>query len=293
MNLNSRLPDFLIIGAMKAGTTSLHDYLGKHPDIHTSSPKEIHYFLDSKYNNKSLDWYKSHFSTNKKVSGTSPQEYTKCHTHNCKNVPKRIYKHIPNIKLIYLVREPIKRIISHYTEALEGGYAPKEGLNKFLQNYKTNHYVLTSLYYYQISQYLKYFKKEQILIIKNEDLLYNRLKTLNEIFRFLDVQEILDSSVFDYKKNIGDTKKRKTKIGKFFFSHKTAVIRRVLPKKLKSYLKRSNIIKNVSFSNITNETIDKKLENDIKTFLKKDLIELEKFTGKNFSDWYKTNNSND
>ncbi|MCF6185590.1 MAG: sulfotransferase domain-containing protein, partial [Bacteroidales bacterium] len=190
MTQQARFPDFLIIGAMKSGTTSLHDYLGKHPDIYTSDPKEIHFFMDKNFNKYSLDWYKSLFISDKKIAGTSPQNYTKCHRPAVKNVPERIYKHMPNVKLIYIVRDPVKRIISHYAEAQSGGYAPKQGLSEFLQNFENNHYVQTSRYYYQISQYLKFFKKEQILIIKSEDLLADRLNTLNEVFRFLSVNEI-------------------------------------------------------------------------------------------------------
>lgn len=287
MAKQGRFPDFLIIGAMKCGTTSLHDYLGKHPDIYTSEPKEIHFFMDEKFNNNSLDWYKSLFISEKKITGTSPQNYTKCHRPKLKNVPERIYKYMPNIKLIYIIRDPIKRIISHYKEAQSGGYAPKEGLNKFLQNFENNHYVQTSMYYYQISQYLKFFKKEQILIIKSEDLLENRIDTLNEVFRFLSVKEIFDGSIFEYKKNIGHSKKMKNNIGNLLFnSNKTKFIRNLLPRKLKNQLKRSSVVEKISYTSVKTEQIDTELKQRIKNYLKPDLIKLEQLTGKSFQDWY-------
>jgi len=287
MKQKGKLPDFLIIGAMKSGTTSLHDYLGKHPEIYTSEPKEIHYFMDENFNTHSLDWYKSLFITEKKIAGTSPQNYTKCHRPAVKIVPERIFKYMPNVKLIYIVRDPVKRIVSHYTEAQSGGYAPKKKLNAFLNDFKNNHYVQTSMYYYQISQYLKFFKKEQILIVKSENLLNNRLKTLNEVFRFLSVKEITDSSIFEYEKNIGLSKQKKSNIGELLFnSDKTKFIRRVLPRKFKDRLKNRSIVKNISFNSVKPEQLDIETERKIRNYLLPDIKKLETFSGINFKDWY-------
>jgi len=286
MKQNPGYPDFLIIGAMKAGTTSLHDYLGKHPDIFTSDPKEIHFFMDDNFKTHSPEWYKSLFITDKKISGTSPQNYTKLHRPAVKNVPMRIYEHMPKVKLIYIVRDPISRIKSHYAEAQSGGYAPKESLNKYLQNFNNNHYVNTSMYYFQISKYLKYFKKEQILIIKSEDLLTNRLDTLNEVFRFLSVQEIQDNSLFDYKKNIGSVKQKRSSVGKVLYSKNIQFIRNFFPRKLKDYLNKNKIVNKLSYNSVSNININENLETQIRNYLKPDLIKLEEFTGKDFSSWY-------
>ncbi len=281
-----RFPDFLIIGAMKAGTTSLHDYLGKHPDIFTTDPKEIHFFLDSIYNNKSTEWYKSHFITNKKIAGTSPQNYTKCHTKDCKNVPERIYKHIPDIKLIYLIRNPVDRIYSHYREAQEGGYDPPEGLNRFLSNYKNNHYIQTSRYFFQISKYLEYFSKKQILIIKSENLKTNRLNTLNKIFDFLNVEKMTDPSLFEYSKNTAKTKQRKTTFGKIIVNKNLQFLRNIIPENMKTKLKNSYFINSLSKKNLKHETIEESLKNEITNYLKEDIVKLEAFSGINLSDYY-------
>ena len=164
--------DFLIIGAMKCGTTSLHDYLGKHPDIYTTTKKELHFFTDELFNKNNLDNYLANFKTQKKISGSTPQNYSKRHHREFSGVPKRLSKYLPDVKLIYIVRDPIKRIISHFNEAQERGHAPRRGLNHFLKNYKDNHYVKTSMYYFQLQAYLKYFSMDQILVVESE-----RLKT--------------------------------------------------------------------------------------------------------------------
>src|SRR5690554_4933962 len=97
-----RFPNLLIIGAMKSGTTSLHDYLNKHPDIFMSEPKEIHFYNDLSKLTK--EKYLDYFKTDKKVVGTTPQSYTKAHHIDFKNIPEKIFKDTPNVKLIYIVR---------------------------------------------------------------------------------------------------------------------------------------------------------------------------------------------
>ena len=84
--MSGRLPNLLIIGAMKSGTSSLHDYLNLHPDIYMYNPKEIHYYADGTYGVKSKEWYASFFETDKKIAGTTPQSYTKCHNKYYKSI---------------------------------------------------------------------------------------------------------------------------------------------------------------------------------------------------------------
>lgn len=195
----SNFPNLLIIGAMKSGTTSLHDYLSKHPEIFMSNPKEIHYY--SRLNRLSLIEYQSHFKSDKKIRGTSPQSYSKTHDTDFKEVAKKIYNDTPDVKLIYIMRDPFKRLISH---ALENRYGdPKSKIN---QNMKSGHYWKTSLYNSHISSFLEVFKKEQIHLLTLEDLMENRLVELNKIFKFLGVSEIFDSQKFDYIKNHASTK---------------------------------------------------------------------------------------
>lgn len=192
----------------------------------------------------------------KKRVGTSPQNYTKCHKKDFSGVPKRLHKYIPKIKLIYIVRNPIDRIDSHYKEAMEGGYAPKEGLNKYLDKGLDNHYILTSMYFFQVSKYLDFFSTNQIYIVKSEDLLNNRLSTLNKIFSFLQVDNINDDTVFNYKMNTGSNKKKKTIIGKFIFSNNSYIIRKVLPRFAKNFLKKSTLLKIISHKSTEFEKIN-------------------------------------
>ena len=84
------LPNLIIIGAMKCGTTSLHNYLSLHPEIYMSEKKEINYFSKNDIYLNGIDWYETFFNTNLKVVGESSQSYSKYHV--WPNTTKRIFK---------------------------------------------------------------------------------------------------------------------------------------------------------------------------------------------------------
>src|SRR5690554_1094693 len=181
--MNGRFPNLLVIGAMKAGTTSLHDYLNKHPAVFMTDPKEIHYY-DSLSGLKEEE-YLSYFKTDKKIVGTTPQNYTKAHHSDFQYIPEKIFKDTPNVKLIYIVRDPFERIRSHELEMRYG-----DSMERIKQNHQLGDQWRTSLYFYQINKYLKYFSKNQIHVLTLESLIKNKLVELNKIFNYLGVDEI-------------------------------------------------------------------------------------------------------
>jgi hypothetical protein len=199
--MEGRFPDFLIIGAMKCGTSSLHDYIGEHPDVFMSSPKELHFFDNANYDPERIPWYKAQFSSNKKICGASPQNYTKCHNKYYQGIAQRVYKHMPNVKLIYIVRDPLKRIQSHIIENYYG-----EPLSDLNYNIKSGHYAKTSMYAMQLKEYLRFFKQNQILIISLEELVKEKLKTMNTVFQFLELNELTDEKSFDFVRNAKEMK---------------------------------------------------------------------------------------
>ncbi len=284
--IGGKLPDFLIIGAMKCGTTSLHHYLGLHPDIFTTTPKEIHYFSDPHFQEKDWDWYLRHFQTDKKLAGTSPQNYTKRHRTDFGDVPGRLYQRLPAVKLIYIVRDPIERIYSHYYEAQAGGYAPQEGLNTFLQEVETNHYVLTSAYFYQLSAYLECFPREQIHLFTLEQLRDQRLDTLNDVFRFLGVSVLNNEDLFRFQSNQGTGKTRATRFGNLVLGRSLSSVRRLIPDRLKATVKETDLFRRLTrTSRLQQEIIDPDLEARIRAFLKKDVDQLRAWSGYNFPEW--------
>src|SRR5437879_9845243 len=120
------LPDFIIIGTQRGGTTSLYSYLASHPSVGPASTKEVHFF-DNKYT-KGLAWYRAHFPSaiekyyaehiqkRKFITGESSPYYL-FHPH----VPKRVAKDVPHAKFIVLLRNPVDRAYSQYNHAVDGG----------------------------------------------------------------------------------------------------------------------------------------------------------------------------
>ena len=179
-----RLPDFVVIGAMKAGTTSLHYYLSLHPEIEMSREKEPTFFTDEGAWDKGLDWYAGQFAGDGRLLGEASPDYTKSPRHS--GVAERLHALLPDAKLIYLVRDPIERLISHYVDAYSFGrvHAP---LEKALDSGFGDHLVACSSYHYQLSQYLPYFPPERILVVSNEELAADPVATLGRLFEFLEV----------------------------------------------------------------------------------------------------------
>lgn len=199
------LPDFLIIGAQKAGTTSLYNYIVQHPDVVEAHQKEVMFFDENYF--KGINWYKSFFPINitKKITGEATVYYL---YHPL--VPKRVYNAIPSVKLIVLLRNPVDRAYSHYHQQHRRGWedmsfedATKEEEKRLdgeeekinanpdyvSYNHKTFSYLDRGIYVDQIERWFKFFPKEQFLILDTNELENYPQETLNKIFIFLRIRE--------------------------------------------------------------------------------------------------------
>jgi len=169
---------------MKSGTTSLYAYLREHPEIYMPANKEPNFFSDEKVWQKGICWYESLFdqATNTQLCGEASVNYTKYPYY--KDVPARIKTVIPNAKFIYILRNPLDRIYSHYLHNVYAGIE-NDSFEKAIVDKPL--YVQASLYYNQIEQYLKYFSPSQILVFLLEDLQAEPLATVQKVFKFLSV----------------------------------------------------------------------------------------------------------
>jgi hypothetical protein len=186
-------PNLIIIGGLKCGTTSIHHYLGLHPEIQMSKPKELNFFAAELNWDLGLDWYASRFDNRFKVRGESSPHYTNLPRFG--GVPARIREHCPDARLLYMVRDPIKRILSHWVHATGAGYETGD-LVEVLSRPDTS-YMNRSKYWMQLQPYLEHFDRAQIEIIAQEELQAQREETMRKAFRFAGVDEGFTSEQFD------------------------------------------------------------------------------------------------
>lgn len=170
------LPTFLIIGSMKAGTSSLHNYLSEHPEIFMSKDKELNFFNTTLNWSKGVDWYKEQFDGAYSVRGETSPNYTKW-----ENTAERVHSVLPNIKLIYLLRDPVQRFISDCNDKQIDPNKVVEDLKKGVKK----DIFTTGLYYSWYQEYLKFYPEETILLVTSNNLRLHKRDTLTTIFNFL------------------------------------------------------------------------------------------------------------
>jgi hypothetical protein len=204
---NRVLPDYVIIGAQRCGTTSLHNYLMQHPNVVSSYKKEIKFF-DSNYG-RGERWYRSHFPYEEEMTDDAliTGEGSPYYVYHPK-AAQRMSAMLPNIKLIALLRNPVDRAYSHYqlsfrrgreTLSFEDALAQEEKrLDGVLENILAddnypmfNHkhftYRLRGIYADQLPAWFEHFSREQILIIKSEDFYADPAGTFQKVVSFLEL----------------------------------------------------------------------------------------------------------
>lgn len=179
------LPTFLIIGAMKAGTTSLYRYLRTHPQIFMPEPKEVDFFVAEKNWDKGLAWYEKQFEAgaSARARGEASPLYTMYPAFA--GIPQRIARIVPDVKLVYVLRHPVERVRSHYQHMLVRGLERRP-----LEVAVTEDagYLDCSRYALQIERYLEWFPRESLLLITAENLRHRRMDTLRAVCEFIGVE---------------------------------------------------------------------------------------------------------
>jgi hypothetical protein len=276
-------PNLLILGAMKAGTTSLHNYLGLHPDIYMSEPKELNFFSDDDLFLNGEAWYQSFFKDGYEFRGESSINYSKRHIFP--EVAHRIKSSLgDSVRFIYLVRDPIKRFQSNFTDSKTYGDIPSAySINRFIEEgLEDNPLLKTGMYYYQMEPYLSLFERKSFYFLKAEDLKLRPQKTLNGIFEFLDLPSV---EVEEVLKNQSDSKAYYS--DSFLKLRNSSIIegaKKLIPKAFVAALNNSHIIDKLAKRKIDPQ-LDRLSERNrtrIKGFLAEDMKKFEQLSGLKF-----------
>ncbi len=233
----TRLPDFIIIGAMKSATSTLHNQLSAQSDIFMSTPKEPNFFSDDGIYSRGLSWYTGLFSgaSAKDICGESSTHYTKLPDYP--DTIQRLKAAIPRPKLIYVMRHPIERLISHYMHQWSEGVISCD-INQAIDRYPE--LINYSCYGMQISPYLQEFGSEAVLPLFFDDLKNNKDKALNRVGEFIGCTEPLIWIDDLAKDNVSSQRIRRFYGYKFLVNSRplTWVRRTFIPQRLRDRVKR-------------------------------------------------------
>jgi len=224
--MSKLIPNFFIVGAAKAGTTSLYYYLNQHPNVYMSPIKEPHFFCkDIRCKNFNENYRKNSCFDIKKYLRESTlksrhiafiekeEEYLELFRERktekilgeastgylYSNVAaKEIYNFNPNSKIIIMLRNPVERAFSHWLMDLKGGATESSFIEAINRDYKKSEkgwgishlYVELGLYYEQVKRYMDLFPDNNLKILLYEDFKNNNTKVMDEIFNFLEVRKI-------------------------------------------------------------------------------------------------------
>jgi hypothetical protein len=297
------MPNFLIIGAAKAGTTSLYNYLKQHPQIYMSPVKEPKFFAfeegekpdfqgpgDIKANRfvvTDLESYSNLFEghTYELAIGEASPAYL-----YCPKTAERIRKILPNTKLIVILRDPVERSYSSFLHLRRDGIEPLSDFAQALQaeeiRIKNNwgfiwHYMNMSLYYVQLQRYFENFNSNQIKVYLYEEFKNHTIRVLQDIFEFLEVdkQFIVDTSI---KANVSGIPRNKL-LHKLlnepnFFKKK--FLKPFIPFKMRQYLT-YNLIQ----VNLEKPTLSLELRKDLIQLFQGDILKLQELINRDLSSW--------
>lgn len=230
-------PDFIIIGAMKSATSTLHTQLAQQPGIFMSNPKEPNYFSDDGQYALGEDWYDSLFEGAKldDLCGESSTHYTKLPSYPL--TLKRMSKRLNNPKFIYVMRHPIDRLISHYIHQWTQNVF-KCDINQAIEQ----HEELTaySCYLRQLAPYFEQYGHENILPVFTESLRINPQQELERVARFIGYSENVVWNEDILEQNVSSKRIRTFKGYHWLIESgvMTFLRRKLIPKRLRNKVKK-------------------------------------------------------
>jgi sulfotransferase family protein len=275
------LPNLLVIGAPKAGTTSLHAYLSEHPDIFMSEPKELRYFWRD-------DWveqragYEAKFPVDAHVRGESTPTYA-AWPHRL-HVPQRIAQLIPDTKLIYLVRDPVERLASHWVQRVSDG--DRTPLTRYLEQLDRpdNPIVCASRYMMQIDQYLAYFDPSRLLVVDQYELRHHRQQTLRRVLEFLGVDSDLPFVSLLEERNARADQVARRRLAAATWDRVLWPASRHVPEGVKQHIRRP--ANRLVYRQVTEQPeLDEAARSRLRDFFRPDVERLRQFAHQGFASW--------
>ena len=291
--MNNHIINCVIVGAQKAGTTSLLRYFNEHPNIEGHFSTEFSAFIDDEEFSKGVDksvqkFYSFDNANPKVVLAKSALLYD-----NKKGI-KRLHSYNPNAKIIFMVREPVKRAISSFFFEKMHGWGPGREFEEIVEIIKDKKYedgmyrmfIRLGLYSKALTDIYKYFPKENVQIVVFENFKENPQEACNNLFQFLDVEHHLVTTSKIHNKTQGVKYQKLARLYLYFMTTGAFfknVIRSILPTYHFEILK-SKLL-DFNKKEIQREAIDSNILDFLHVYFKPYNLELEKMVDLDFSAW--------
>ena len=284
------LPNLIIIGAAKAGTTSLHYYLDLHPEVQMSAVKETNFFAGPPNGRayelgqvESLEAYEALFDPALPVRGEASPNYASAPLRA--GAAERIKDLVPEAKIIYLVRDPVARTLSHYRHRVSVS-GERRSLREVLDDHPQPSELgetCMSLYASQLDSYLRCFPEESILVVDQAEFLTDRDAVLREVFAFLSVDETFTSRHFDTEKLKSSERRTYPSGYNRFMRRVVAPAGRWIPPHVRHSLRRN--AEKYLFPPLPEPALESDLRSRLEQLYGPEVERLRALTGKEFATW--------
>lgn len=296
------LPNFLIIGAAKAGTSAIYHYLTQHPQVFMPKQKELRYFssIDNpeingpnvyKYDYvHTLEEYKLKFSnaTNAVAIGEASPQYL-----YYPQSAKRIHEIIPNIKIVAILRNPIERAYSSYLHAVRDWHETELEFDNALEKENLRielgwpmlfHYVNAGFFHKQLQQFYSIFDKINIKVYIYDDIVSSPQNVISDLFSFLSVDSSFIPNL-SIRPNISGYPKNKNlyDIYKFLFSKNNlarSLLSLIIPRTT-----RNTVTTRLKHKNLAKVPMDNKIRCYLSDIFSEDIYYLQDLIDKDLSIW--------
>ena len=296
------LPNFLLIGAAKSGTTALHAYLQQHPDIFLASPKELRFFsytgpypedLEEKYIHRgvtTLEEYQRHFEDpgSARIIGEASPMYL-----YTPGTAERIKNLIPDVKLLAILRNPVDRAFSAFTHALrdwtETEASFEEALKKEPERIRAGwgilwHYTQAGFYAQQLRRYYDIFNKDQIKVVLYDDLAADAMSLCQAVFEYLGVDASFEPDL-SKRPNVSGFPKNSVfhQFMERLFMKDNAIKRisqQLFPKAF-----RRRVMESLRRINMEKRAMPESIRQDLISLFREDIQQLERLINRDLSHW--------
>jgi len=268
------LPTFIVIGAMKCGTTSLYYALDAHPEVEMSDRKETDFFIQENNYEKGRDWYERRFPDAGRARGECSPNYTKVHLFS--GVARRMHALVPDVKLVYMVRDPIERLISHYVGSRASGREDRPFAEAVIP--PDNNYVRTSRYFRQLAPYREHFDDEQIRVGSLERFAEEPAEMLRDLHRFVGVRPAVTEQQLQRRRFNASAQKRRRGTWYRWLSNRVS---QPIKDSLRPYVPRHWI----PGTPIGRPDLTETLRNRLADALREDVAALRRWTSRDFERW--------